>query len=59
MYIGKNPLPVDAALLARGQERYDIYCAVCHDRTGSGKGIVALRTAWLPTNLLDERVARR
>jgi mono/diheme cytochrome c family protein len=54
----QNPLPVDAALLARGQERFDIYCAVCHDRTGSGKGIIALRTGWLPTNLLDERARK-
>ncbi len=57
MYIGKNPLPIDAALLARGQERFDIYCAPCHDRTGSGKGIVPLRVpSFLPSNLLDERI---
>jgi len=24
--------------LARGQERFNIYCAPCHDRTGSGPG---------------------
>jgi len=57
MYAGRNPLPLDAAVLARGRERYDIYCAVCHDRTGGGRGIVSLRVpAWLPTNLLDERI---
>ena len=57
MYIGRNPLPMDAALLARGRERYDIYCSVCHDRTGSGRGIVPLRVpSWLPTSLLDERI---
>jgi len=54
----QNPLPVDAALLVRGQERFDIYCAVCHDRTGSGKGIIALRTGWLPTSVLDERARK-
>jgi mono/diheme cytochrome c family protein len=32
-----------AALLARGRERYGIYCAVCHDASGSGKGIVPSR----------------
>ena len=59
MYIGRNPLPMDAALLARGRERYDIYCAVCHDRTGSGRGIVPLRVpSWLPTNLSDERIRK-
>jgi mono/diheme cytochrome c family protein len=34
---------LDEALLARGQERYDIYCAVCHDRTGSGNGMIVQR----------------
>jgi mono/diheme cytochrome c family protein len=54
----RNQPPLDAALLARGQERFDIFCAVCHDRTGSGKGIVATRTSWLPSNLLDERIVK-
>jgi mono/diheme cytochrome c family protein len=57
-YTGPNPLPATPALLARGQERFDIFCAVCHDRTGSGKGIVGQRTSWLPTSLLDERVMK-
>jgi mono/diheme cytochrome c family protein len=55
MYTGKSPLPVTAELLARGQERFNIYCAPCHDQTGSGRGIVALRGNWLPTNLVDAR----
>ena len=31
------------ALLARGQERYNIYCAPCHSMTGNGKGMVSRR----------------
>lgn len=30
---------VDAKLLARGRDRYDIYCAVCHGANGDGNGI--------------------
>ena len=30
------PIPVDDALVDRGQERYNIYCSPCHDRTGGG-----------------------
>jgi mono/diheme cytochrome c family protein len=56
MYVGRNPLPIDAALLARGRERFDIYCSICHDRAGDGKGIVPVRTAWLAVNLHDERI---
>jgi mono/diheme cytochrome c family protein len=37
------PMPVDDAVLERGRRRYDIYCAVCHDRTGDGKGVLAER----------------
>ncbi|PIE65670.1 MAG: quinol:cytochrome C oxidoreductase [Deltaproteobacteria bacterium] len=33
-------LDLDEALLSRGQARYNIYCAVCHDKTGYGNGIV-------------------
>ena len=40
-WVANNPRPLDAALLRRGQERFNIYCGVCHDRAGTGKGIVA------------------
>ena len=34
-------LELDAALLERGQQRYGIYCAVCHGSSGDGKGITS------------------
>jgi mono/diheme cytochrome c family protein len=54
-WIGKNPVEVTPDLLRRGRQRYDIYCAPCHDRTGQGQGIVPKKTAWLATNLLEDR----
>jgi hypothetical protein len=30
-------------VLARGQERYTIYCTPCHGRTGDGKGMVVCK----------------
>ena len=36
-------IKLDEALLQRGQERYDIYCAPCHDESGAGKGMVTKR----------------
>jgi mono/diheme cytochrome c family protein len=57
MYVGANPLPINKATLERGQERFNIYCAPCHDQTGGGHGIVPTRVpSWLPTNLLEQRV---
>jgi mono/diheme cytochrome c family protein len=33
-----NPLPMAEAVLARGQEVYDVYCSVCHGPSGQGDG---------------------
>jgi len=37
------PFPVTAAVLDRGQERYQIFCSVCHGSTGDGNGMVVQR----------------
>lgn len=34
---------LDAELLARGEERFNIYCAPCHDKSGQGQGPVTRR----------------
>jgi mono/diheme cytochrome c family protein len=34
------PVAVTKELLYRGQERYDVYCSVCHGGTGAGDGII-------------------
>jgi mono/diheme cytochrome c family protein len=51
-----NPLPLDMQVMKRGQERFDVYCAPCHDRTGAGKGIVAQRSSWLAASLHEPRI---
>jgi mono/diheme cytochrome c family protein len=33
------PLPVTAELMQRGQERYTIFCGVCHGASGGGNGV--------------------
>jgi mono/diheme cytochrome c family protein len=43
MYITQLPVPLTPELLTRGRERFDAICAECHDRTGSGNGMVVLR----------------
>ena len=35
--------PVTLALLERGQQRFDIYCAPCHGRAGDGDGMIVAR----------------
>jgi len=39
-YVERFPFPITRGDLQRGRERYEIFCAVCHDRTGSGGGMV-------------------
>lgn len=38
-----NPLPVTMALLKRGRQRFNIYCAPCHGRAGDGDGMIVRR----------------
>jgi len=42
-FVTSFPFAVDATVMARGQERYNIFCAPCHARTGLGNGMVVQR----------------
>ncbi|HEX6178337.1 MAG TPA: cytochrome c [Thermoanaerobaculia bacterium] len=37
------PMTVTAALMDRGQDRYNIYCSQCHGRLGDGNGMIPSR----------------
>jgi len=50
------PFPIDATAMARGQERYDIYCSPCHGRTGAGDGMVVRRGYRHPPSYHDDRL---
>ena len=56
MYVGLNPEKIDADLLKLGQTRFTTYCSPCHDRTGSGKGLVGAKSLWIASNLHEDRV---
>lgn len=38
-----NPTTPTLAILERGRERFDIYCAPCHGRSGDGAGMIVQR----------------
>lgn len=46
-----TPPLLTKALIDRGEQRYDIYCAVCHGRTGDGDGTVVKRGFPAPPSL--------
>jgi mono/diheme cytochrome c family protein len=50
------PMRVDAAVMARGQERFNIYCSPCHGRTGQGDGMVVLRGYRRPPSIHQDRL---
>lgn len=44
-YVERAPVPVTRELLERGQERYNIYCDMCHGKAGDGNGIIMTGTS--------------
>ena len=50
------PPPVTLALLERGQQRFEIYCAPCHSRTGDGNGMIVQRGFPAPPSYNIERL---
>jgi|SRR5580765_6328459 len=56
-YVELNPQPVTARLLARGHERFNIYCSPCHGAQGDGTGITKKIGAMaIVANLHDKRI---
>ncbi len=47
------PFTVTVAVLERGQERYNIFCAPCHGLVGDGRGIVTEYGMPVPTSFHD------
>ncbi|HTR41315.1 MAG TPA: cytochrome c [Pseudomonadales bacterium] len=56
-FVENNPLPVNAELIARGRDRFDIYCSPCHGKLGDGNGITK-KIGVMPAvaNLHDVRI---
>ena len=50
------PMPVTADTLARGRERFDVFCSPCHGRTGEGAGMIVLRGFRRPPSYYEERL---
>ncbi len=50
------PLAVTAAVMARGQERFDIFCSPCHGRTGAGDGMIVRRGYRKPPTFHQDRL---
>jgi hypothetical protein len=52
------PFPVTREVLERGRERFNIYCAPCHARTGDGNGMIVQRGYTRPPSYHTDRLRR-
>ena len=52
------PFPVSEDVLARGRERFDIYCSPCHSRLGDGNGMIPQRGFRAPPTYHTERLRK-
>ena len=50
------PMPVTADMMARGQERFNVFCSPCHGRTGQGNGMVVQRGFRAPPSYHEDRL---
>jgi mono/diheme cytochrome c family protein len=57
-FIETNPHPLTPALLARGQERFQITCLPCHGAQGDGRGITTKYGMAVIASLHDPRIVR-
>ena len=54
--IDEFPIPVTKELVDRGQDRFNIYCIVCHGALGNGDGMVVRRGFPKPPTYHDDRL---
>jgi mono/diheme cytochrome c family protein len=65
-FTGKNgalaadalPFELTAQVLDRGEERFNIYCAPCHDVTGTGRGLIVRRGYRQPPSFHVDRLQK-
>ena len=50
------PMPVTAAVMARGRERFNVFCSPCHGRTGDGNGMIVQRGFRQPPSYHEQRL---
>lgn len=54
--VNEFPFAIEEKDLDRGQERFEIYCAMCHGATGYGDGMIVRRGFRRPPSFHDDRL---
>jgi len=50
------PIPVTKDVVLRGQQRYNVFCSVCHGMTGNGDGMIVRRGYRRAASFNDDRL---
>ncbi len=56
--IDQFPMPITAQDLARGRERFNIYCSPCHSLLGDGNGMIVQRGFKRPPSYFEARLLK-
>ncbi|HSS79238.1 MAG TPA: cytochrome c [Thermoanaerobaculia bacterium] len=54
--VAELPFPLTREVLVRGEQRFNIFCSPCHDRQGTGRGMIVQRGYKQPTSYHIERL---
>jgi mono/diheme cytochrome c family protein len=57
-YVDEFPFPITQKVLEHGYNRYMIYCVVCHDPLGTGRGKIVERGYTQPPSYHEERLRK-
>jgi mono/diheme cytochrome c family protein len=57
-YLDTIPVNVNLALIEKGREKFNIYCAACHGYDGLGKGMVGSQWSYPLPNFMDAKYRR-
>jgi len=55
-WVTELPMPLTPELLDRGRQRFEVFCSPCHDRTGSGRGMIVQRGFKAPPSYHTDRL---
>jgi mono/diheme cytochrome c family protein len=55
-YTTEFPFAITDEVMERGRVRYNVYCAVCHDRVGTGYGRIVMRGYIKPPSFHGKRL---
>ena len=54
--VSEFPVPVTKELIDRGEQRYKVFCIVCHGPVGNGDGMIVKRGFGAPPTYNDDRL---